>query len=119
VDGPGEAEIETPDTDVTPGGDVPDDSTPGSDDPDEESDDIGGQSDDGDASASDEDPELTDAVMQVMRELDDGAGADRGAVIEGAVELTDCSEAAVEDAVTGALMDGRCYEPDDTTLKPI
>ncbi len=62
--------------------------------------------------------DLEDAVMDAMTELDDGNGADREQVIAAVVEQG-ADPGAVEDAVQDALMDGRCYEPDDETLKPI
>ena len=73
--------------------------------------------DSGDAAA--EDVDLEDAVMDAMAELDDGDGADRDAVIEAVVDRTGADTDAVEDAVQSALMSGRCYEPDDATLKSI
>jgi RPA family protein len=121
VDGPGQAGIETPNTEDVTGGDAPDEAPPESDAPDGQPEGGEGHSggDDGADGSAGEESALTDSVMEVMRELDDGDGADRTAVIERAIETTDAPEGAVEDAVTDALMDGRCYEPDESTLKPI
>ncbi|WP_299263525.1 hypothetical protein [Halorientalis sp.] len=66
-----------------------------------------------------EDVALEDAVMDAMRDLDGGDGADRAAVLEQVADRTGATPDEVEDAVQDALMDGRCYEPDEATLKPI
>ncbi len=60
-------------------------------------------------------PDLQAAVLEAMAELDDGDGADHGAV----VEAVDADAGAVEDAIEDALKSGRCYEPEDGRLKPI
>jgi len=78
--------------------------------------------DDAETGAADvetDDVDLEDAALEVMGELDDGAGADRQAVIEAMTERYGVDAGAVEEAIQDALMDGRCYEPDDATLKPI
>ena len=75
----------------------------------------GGKSESSDES---ETVDLEDAVMDAMAELDAGDGADREQVIAAVVEQG-ADPGAVEDAVQDALMNGRCYEPDDETLKPI
>ena len=54
-----------------------------------------------------------------MRELDDGDGAERGALIEAVVDATGADAGAVEDAIQDALMSGQCYEPGEDRLKPI
>jgi len=77
-----------------------------------------------DASATDEEEDRTevdleDAVMDAMRDLDDGDGADREGVIASVVEQYGADPDDVEEAVQDALMNGRCYEPDDETLTPI
>ncbi|WP_424018591.1 hypothetical protein ACOZ4N_03700 [Halorientalis pallida] len=66
-----------------------------------------------------EDVDLEDAVMDAMNDLDDGDGADRETLIEQVADRTGADPDEVEDAVQDALMDGRCYEPDEATLKPI
>ncbi|WP_254271532.1 hypothetical protein [Haloarcula marina] len=66
-----------------------------------------------------EDVDLEDAVMEAMKELNDGGGADREAVRETVVERYGADSDAVEDAIQDALMGGRCYEPDDGKLTPI
>jgi len=63
--------------------------------------------------------DLEDAVVEVMGELDGGSGADREALVETVAERYGASSETVEDAIQDALMDGRCYEPDEGTLKPI
>ena len=62
---------------------------------------------------------LEDAAVELMGTLDDGDGADREAVVSALVDDHGVESAAVEDAIDDALMSGRCYEPDDGTLKPI
>jgi hypothetical protein len=68
-------------------------------------------------SESVEDPQA--AVLAVMEELGDGGGADRAAVVEETRARHGFAEEAVEEAIQGALMDGKCYEPDESSLKPI
>ncbi len=65
------------------------------------------------------DVDLEDATVEVMGELDDGGGTRREALVETVAERYGASPEEVEDAIQDALMDGRCYEPDDATLKPI
>ncbi|WP_276256882.1 hypothetical protein [Halomontanus rarus] len=66
-----------------------------------------------------EDVDLQEYVVDTMRDLDDGSGADRAAIVETVAEETGADQADVEDAIEDALMGGQCYEPDDDTLKPI
>lgn len=68
-------------------------------------------------SESAEDPQA--AVLAVMEELGDGSGADRAAVVEETRDRHGFAEEAVEEAIQDALMDGKCYEPDESSLKPI
>jgi RPA family protein len=84
--------------------------------PDPESDDSGDAEDIQEAETP-EDPQ--DAVLSLMEELDDGTGAERDAVLEAAGERHGLSTAEAEEAIQGALMDGKCYEPDDGSVKPI
>ena len=154
VDGPGEADIETPtpdepgtestdetdsagDIEPTTGGtpesettigvaetdtaaetDTTDDAESADDASDEESDtDTEPAVDESeDETETDIDPEA--AVVAAMRDLDDGDGAEREAVIESVVENGLTREDA-EAGIQSALMSGECYEPDDDTLKPI
>ncbi len=67
----------------------------------------------------DADVDLEDAAVETMAELDDGDGADRDAVVDAVVDRTGADPADADDAIQDALMDGRCYEPDEGTLKPI
>jgi len=71
----------------------------------------------GNESESVEDPQA--AVLAVMEDLDSGSGADRAAVLDETQERHGLTEEEVEEAVQGALMDGKCYEPDESSLKPI
>ncbi|NHX36040.1 MULTISPECIES: RPA family protein [Halolamina] len=69
--------------------------------------------------SADLDYDLEDAVVDAMAELDDGDGADREAVVERVVEEHGADPDAVDDAIQGAMMSGKCYEPNDGTLKAI
>ena len=66
-----------------------------------------------------EDVDLEDAAVETMEALDDGDGADRATLVETLAERYDVSAEDAEDAIQDALMGGRCYEPNDTTVKPI
>ena len=66
-----------------------------------------------------EDVDLEEAVVEMMGELDTGDGVDRDQLVTDLVEAHGVDEAAVEDAIDDALMGGRCYEPEDGTLKAI
>jgi hypothetical protein len=57
--------------------------------------------------------------MEVMQELNGDDGAPRGDLVAEVADRTGADAEAVEDAIQDALMDGRCYEPDEETLKPI
>jgi len=72
-----------------------------------------------DGETAEEPEDLQAAVVDLMGKLDDGTGADREELLDTATERFGVEEAAVEDAIQGALMDGQCYEPDDATLQPI
>jgi RPA family protein len=129
VDEPGEAGIETPEPDETgeaAGADTEDDAESGGAGGSETAE--TGETDETEATAAEEpneegatgeDVDLEDAAVEVMEELDEGGGADREAVVAAVVDRYGASPEEVEDAVQDALMDGRCYEPDDDTLKPI
>jgi hypothetical protein len=65
------------------------------------------------------DVDLEDAVVEVMRDLDSGDGADRDAVIEAVEERHGVGSDEIEDAIQDALMSGTCYEPGDGLLKAI
>ncbi|MFB6297835.1 MAG: hypothetical protein ABEH56_04880 [Salinirussus sp.] len=131
VDGPGEAGIETPDPGEGDTGSEDEDESESEAEPVPETADAVREpelSDEGtetgqgtdDADGEPELPEdMSDAVVDLMTELDDGGGADRSAVVEAAGDRYGADEATVEEAIQDALMEGRCYEPDDETLKPI
>ncbi len=65
------------------------------------------------------DVDLEDAVVDAMRDLDSGDGADREAVIETVSDEHGADPEEVEDAIQDALMSGTCYEPGDGLLKAI
>jgi hypothetical protein len=138
VPDPGEADIETPDpeelAEAEPEGESVEESPapagtaepaeiesePEPESESEVADTSDGETDDAaDTSESAEDIDLGEATIEVMEELDDGDGADRETLVETLVERHGVDPDAVEDAIQNALMDGRCYEPDDTTVKPI
>jgi RPA family protein len=76
--------------------------------------------DDGDDDAADAaDVDLEEAVMEAMVAKDDGDGAKKNDIVEAVVDRAGTDADAVEDAIQEALMDGRCYEPDDDRYKPI
>ena len=106
--------------------------TVGRDDSDDEGDDDSDNATTDAAVSTDEPPEsdasaannktavdIEDAAVELMSDLDDGNGADREAVVAAVVDEHGVDVGAVEDAIDDALMGGRCYEPDDGTLKPI
>ncbi|ADJ15267.1 hypothetical protein [Halalkalicoccus jeotgali] len=123
VDDPGEADIEVPEpdgpsdetTDVTePAGQtdtegVADSGTEPTSGVDETT---------GDESP-DEDVDVEDRAMAVMKELADGDGADREQVIERVANEAGVGPETVDEAIDSALLSGRCYEPQDDVLKPI
>lgn len=63
--------------------------------------------------------DLSDVVMETMRDLDDGGGANRAELVDQICADTGAPPEAVGDAIQDVLMDGKCYEPDEHTLKPI
>jgi len=65
------------------------------------------------------DVDLDDAVVAAMESLDEGDGAGRDAVVAAVTERTGADADAVDEAIQDALMDGRCYEPEDDRYKPI
>ena len=103
---PGEADIETPTGEPEP---APlEESTEPDDEP--------AQDDD---EPVDEPEDLQAAVVELMSELDEGTGTDRQALLDAMAERYGVDESDTTDAIQDALMAGECYEPDDTTLKPI
>jgi hypothetical protein len=66
-----------------------------------------------------EDVDLTDAVMDAMERLDDGEGTDRDVLVSTVADERGVEPDEIEGAIQDALMDGRCYEPSDGTLKSI
>ena len=80
--------------------------------------DEGGSGDSADAEAL-EGEDLEDAIVDLMGDLDEGDGVAREDLVGAATDRYGADAGAVEDAIQDALMGGRCYEPDDGTLKPI
>jgi len=124
VEQPGAADIDTPTTEpgVEPDDELPEDTTEATaaaeDDAADAEAEYDERQDDAVSEGADE-AALDDAVMDAMVDLDDGDGAEREAVIAEVAEATGADPGDVEDAIQEALMDGRCYEPDDETLKAI
>jgi len=126
VDDPGEADIPTLDEPVEEVAEPAPDLSEGA------GDDTGGSTeratatepgDETDSGASegesDDETDPQEAVLAVLSDLDDGDGVDREQ-LEGAVaERYGLTPAEVEEGVQSALMDGKCYEPDERSLKPI
>ena len=69
--------------------------------------------------ASAEDVDLESVVVDTMSELDDGDGVSHDALVDAVVEEYGVDADAVDDAVQDAMMSGKCYEPDEGTLKAI
>ncbi len=67
----------------------------------------------------DEEIDIKRLVIEHMRELDDGDGAERRALVDAVLEASGASEDEVDDAIQDALMSGTCYEPTEDRLKPI
>lgn len=135
VDAPGEAGIETSESDVSE--DVSesvasgDESDSGQAESDDSFDELSDESTIEEEPAADststadtteaeaEDTDIEAMLLDLMRDLDDGGGADRETLVDQVSEAADVSSEAVEDAIQDALMDGQCYEPDGGKLKPI
>ncbi len=133
VDDPGNADIDTPDpeeladetaseADSAETDDEPDDAaetasetTATADSADESE--TEADADERDSADAVDDPQ--EAVVDLMAELDDGAGAAREDLLTEMEERYGLDSEATEEAIQGALMDGQCYEPDDDHLKPI
>ncbi|WP_331232652.1 hypothetical protein [Natronorarus salvus] len=105
VDDPGEADIDVPEPEPA----VDDD----------EATETGGGPDEGDGDESEAAVNVENEAMDAMRALSDGDGAEREAIVSRVAEEHGVTPETVEDAITDALMSGRCYEPRDGVLKPI
>ncbi|MFD1599566.1 hypothetical protein [Halobellus rarus] len=118
-----ESGVESDSTDDA--GTVPDDPETAVDDPGTASDAVDAGSDaidaEPDTSAGEPaaDVDLEDAAVSVMADLDDGDGADREAVVAAVVEEYGADPDDVAEAIQEALMSGKCYEPNEGTLKSI
>ncbi|MEF8822016.1 MAG: hypothetical protein V5A52_07040 [Halovenus sp.] len=142
VDDPGEAGIETPeevadepptsDPDATAQADAADGAAESADTPDQQDEpaetiaepepdpEPADQQATGTDEPDEEEPEdLQAAVVELMGELDTGDGADKEDLIAEMDARYGTDRETVEDAIQDALMDGQCYEPDDSLLKPI
>jgi len=73
----------------------------------------------GEAETEAADATVDDVLLERMRELDDGNGADRETLVEAVAEETGADADSVADAIQDALMSGQCYEPGEDRLKPI
>jgi RPA family protein len=107
VDEPGESDLDTPESGTA--------EPPAETDAEEAAD--ASEPETTEASAADID--LEDAVVETMRDLDSGDGADRDAVIEAVSDEHGADPEEVEEAIQDALMSGTCYEPGDGLLKAI
>jgi hypothetical protein len=65
------------------------------------------------------DVDLESVVVKTMSDLDDGDGVPQETVVEAVVDEYGADAGAVEDAIQDAMMSGKCYEPDEGTLKAI
>lgn len=72
-----------------------------------------------DDSGETEPEDMQATVVELMSELDDGDGANREELIAEMENRYGTDTETVEEAIQSALMKGKCYEPNDTTLKPI
>jgi len=70
-------------------------------------------------SADAADVDLDEAVMDAMRDNDDGSGAPEDAIVAAVTDRLGAGEEEVRDALQEALMGGQCYEPEDGVYKPI
>lgn len=68
---------------------------------------------------AEEPDDLQAAVVELMSDLDTGDGADKDDLIAEMNARYGTDRETVDDAIQDALMDGECYEPDDSSLKPI
>jgi len=116
IEEPTDADIEEP-ADVESGDRTDTSAEPTAEEPAETTDDSGEPTDV--AASVDDVEDLQETVVDVMGELDDGTGADREALIATVSDRYDVTAQQIEDAIQDALMDGQCYEPDETSLKPI
>ncbi|WP_436924319.1 RPA family protein [Halosimplex amylolyticum] len=120
---PGEAGIETPDPDELAEDEAAADAAESdTSEPAESSAEAGSESESDEPSSEPEpaeDVDVEDAVMDAMRDLDDGDGAHADDIVDAVTGRTGAPADEVRDAIQDALMDGRCYEPDDDVYKPI
>jgi hypothetical protein len=108
----------TDDSDATTDQATTDGADEDGDEPESETADAEPDDDDGADDAA-EDVDLDAFVMEAMRDLADGDGVERSALLDHVSAETGADADAVDDAVQDALMGGQCYEPEDGVLKPI
>ena len=110
-------EADTPESSSTPDDDAestPDQPTPAEESTDEE------PSEPDPAEPADGTETLTiDALVDLMRELDDGSGVDRDELLESGTEAFDADADTVGSTLQTALLEGRCYEAGDGVIRPI
>ncbi len=63
--------------------------------------------------------DISAVVLSEMRSMNDGDGVDRTELIDAVTSSANVSSDDVSDAIQEALMNGKCYEPAEDTLKPI
>ena len=63
--------------------------------------------------------ELEHLVLNAMKSLDEGEGVDRERLVTAVQTDHTVSAADIEDATESLLRRGECYEPTDTTVKPL
>lgn len=68
---------------------------------------------------SEEASDLVDRLVATMQERDDGEGVAREELIAAVAAEADADPGTVDEAITEALMDGRCYEPSEDVLRAI
>lgn len=102
------ASVDPPDEPADPVGDASDETASAGDDTPE----AGGPPDGGD-------DELVDRIVDLMAELEDGAGVPQDELVAAATAEFDVTADAARVAIQDALMDGKCYEPTEDAYLPI
>ncbi len=118
VDEPGEADLET-ETEPPSAGEEPAGDAAASE-PEPEPEEPSEPTEPDEAETEPAEPvDLESAVVEAMRDLDDGDGAQRDEVVATVGDAHNVAEDEVEDAIDDALMSGQCYEPEDGRLKAV
>ncbi|MFB6185789.1 MAG: hypothetical protein ABEI86_02840, partial [Halobacteriaceae archaeon] len=63
--------------------------------------------------------DFEDIVVEYLRDMNDGDGVDRDALITTIIDEYDVDKEVVLKAIEDALMSGRCYESGENELMPI